>query len=175
MFGFGSNEYCQILPNTEAFSFDTPQRIPFPTNETIRILVAGAAHNMVVTANDQVYGKGYNGNIILCIVTLFFSEEGQLALPLKDKYLEWQLCTKLSNTGICKLYMSSHITHAITKDKRLFVFGHNLEEFYKNRNTFFEATEYDNVPIRCVSAGNNHSLYAVVTGTVLYIIVYNFL
>jgi alpha-tubulin suppressor-like RCC1 family protein len=65
LYGFGSNEFAQINESSsEKFATMVKMQVP-PGMEKCKIvkLVCGCAHTMILFANDEIYGRGYNCTI----------------------------------------------------------------------------------------------------------------
>ncbi len=77
--------------------------------------------------------------------------------------LKWTKSDLLSHKGVTRIFMQPHLAHAVARTK-LFAFGHDVGEFYKNEETFCRVSQFDGVAIRTMSNGGTSSC-ALVTGT----------
>lgn len=166
LYGFGSNQYLQLFFNN-VLRYSQPIKMELPrANCQIVQVVAGAAHSMILTSDDQVFGRGYNSMITL--FTYFYNSkaEGQLGMEHFQLVPNWQKSDALSNQSAKRIYMCNNVSHMTTKDDRLLAFGLDISGWHPGymNETVSQITMFDYIPIRFISNGQTESSFVLVTG-----------
>lgn len=136
--------------------------LPYANCQIVQ-LVAGAAHNMIITRDDQVYGLGYNGMAANYCHNI---GERQLALGHNDTVANWQKSTALSNQQAKQIFMCNNSSHLTTRNNKLFVFGLHIDNWYPYYGSeyFVCITMFENDTIRFITHGQMEPCFALVTG-----------